>query len=130
MAYQSNESGTDEVYVRPFPNVGDGRSQISTGGGTRPAWARSGRDFLFEGGRHADRVPVEIGGGSLAAGVPKSLFRGPYFTVLNGRTYDVAPDGRRFLMIKQDTPRAERRPTQLVVVQNFFEELKRLAPVP
>jgi hypothetical protein len=75
-------------------------------------------------------VPVEISNGGLAAGVPKSLFRGPYFTVLSGRTYDVAPDGGRFLMIKQDAPRAERRPTQLVVVQNFFEELKRLAPTP
>ncbi len=131
MAYQSNESGADEVYVRPFPNVGDGRSQISTGGGTRPAWARSGREiFYLKADGTLIGVPVEIGGGSLAAGVPKSLFRGPYFTVLNGRTYDVAPDGRRFLMIKQDAPRAERRPTQLVVVQNFFEELKRLAPVP
>ena len=49
-------------------------------------------------------VPIEGDGGSLTAGVPKSLFRGSYFRVLNGRTYDVAADGRRFLMIKEDAP--------------------------
>ena len=47
-----------------------------------------------------------------------------------GRTYDVAADGRRFLMIKEDASRPDQRPIQLVVVQNFFEELKRLVPVP
>ena len=131
LAYQSNESGTDEVYVRPFPNVGDGRWQIPTGGGTRPAWARSGREvFYLKADGTLVAVPVERGGGSLAARVPKMLFRGPYFRVLDGRTYDVAADGRRFLMIKEDAPRADRRPTQLVVVQNFFEELKRLVPTP
>ena len=60
MAYQSNESGADEVYVRPFPKVNDGRWQISTGGGTRPAWARSGREiFYLKADGSLIAVPVE-----------------------------------------------------------------------
>ncbi len=47
LAYQSDESGSAEIYVRPFPNVGDNRTKISTGGGTRPAWARNGRELFY-----------------------------------------------------------------------------------
>jgi hypothetical protein len=75
-------------------------------------------------------VPVEGSGGSLAVGVAKALFQGPYFRGVSGRTYDVSPDGRRFLMISNVDTKAEQRPTQVVVVLDFFEELKRLVPVP
>jgi hypothetical protein len=64
------------------------------------------------------------------AGVAKSLFQGPYFRGQAARTYDVSPDGRRFLMIKAVASSTGSTPLQLVVVQNFFEELKRLVPVP
>ena len=131
MAFQSNESGPDEIYVRPYPNVGDGRWQISNGGGTRPAWARSGREiFYLKSDGTLVAVPIERGGGRLAVGVGKTLFQGPYFRGQTGRTYDVSPDGQRFLMIRNAESTAEQRPTQIVVVMNFFEELKRLAPGP
>ena len=55
LAYQSNESGRDEVYVRPFPKVNEGRWQVSTAGGTSPLWAKDGRElFLPESGEHTD----------------------------------------------------------------------------
>jgi serine/threonine-protein kinase len=91
MAYQSNESGTDEIYVRPFPNLNAGRWQISAGSGTRPAWARNGREIFylkFDGTLVA--VPVERRGDTLAVGAATPLFQGPYFRALPARTYDVS----------------------------------------
>jgi eukaryotic-like serine/threonine-protein kinase len=131
LAYESDESGSAEVYVRPFPNVGDGRWQVSIDGGRRPAWARDGRELFYlkvDGTMIA--VPIESGGGreGLAAGIPRTLFKGPYFMVNAGRTYDVAADGRRFLMIKSAAPAGSSSAPQLVVVLNWGEELKRLVP--
>jgi serine/threonine-protein kinase len=131
VAYQSSESGADEIYIRPFPNVSAGRWQISTGGGTRPAWARNGREiFYLKSDGTLIAVPIESGGERLVVGVGKALFQGPYFRGQTGRTYDVSSDGQRFLMIRNAATTMEQRPTQIVVVLNFFEELKRLAPAP
>jgi serine/threonine-protein kinase len=133
LAYQSDESGISEVYVRPFPNVGDGRWQVSTDGGTRPVWARDGTELFYlktDGTMLA--VPIESGGGraGFAPGIPKTLFKGQYVMINAGRTYDVAPDGRRFLMIKSATATAPSSTPQLVVVLNWDQELKRLVPTP
>lgn len=69
-------------------------------------------------------------GSAFSAGNPQLLFEGQYISVLSGRTYDVSPDGRRFLMIKDARPADPAAvPPQLVVVLNWFEELKRLVPV-
>ncbi len=123
LAYQSNESGQDEVYVRPFPNVEQGRWLVSRGGGT-PVWSRNGRELFYLGapGR-VMAVPIQPGR-TFAAGNPQQVLEGPYLT-RGFRTYDVSPDGQRFLMIK-DTAAAE-GPT-LVVVQNWFEELRQRVP--
>ena len=103
LAYQSDESRSNEIYVRPFPNVTDSRVQISTGGGTRPAWARNGREIFYlkpDGTMVA--VPVHRdAAGSFSAGAPASLFQGAYLLTQAGRTYDVSPDGSRFLMMKK-----------------------------
>ena len=130
LAYQSDESGSTEIYVRPFPNVGDSRTKISTGGGTRPVWARNGRELFYlkvDGTMVA--VPIHPdSGGRFSAGTPTSLFQGVYFATQSARTYDVAPDGSRFLMIKSAAPSSNSATVQLVVVQHWFEELKRLVP--
>ena len=92
----SNESGQPEIYVRPFPEVVGGRWQVSTGGGTRPLWARSGKELFYQGPSGAMMsVPVE-GGSTFRAGNPTRLFEGRYFLsgIQPGRTYDVSPDGR------------------------------------
>ncbi|MBI3048649.1 MAG: protein kinase [Acidobacteria bacterium] len=129
LAYQSNESGRDEIYVRPFPNVDAGRWQVSTDGGTRPVWSRNGRElFYFVVPGTLIAVPVQLGTG-FSAGTPQVVFKGAYGSVFAARHYDVSPDGRRFLMLK--TAQATDDATSfrsLVVVQNWTEELKRLVP--
>jgi serine/threonine-protein kinase len=128
LAYNSNESGRDEVYVRPFPDVEKGRWQVSTGGGVQPLWARNGRELFFRSGAALMVVPVQTDRG-FAAGNAKVVFEGVYATPLGGRSYDVSLDGRRFLMIKEGAAAGDtaRRP-QIILVQNWSEELKRLLP--
>jgi protein kinase-like protein/WD40 repeat protein len=136
LAYESNESGQRQIYVRPFPNISTGRWQVTGGGGTRPLWAKNGRELFYmtTDGPEATLMSVPIQPASTwSAGTPTKLFSGRFFFtetgVGEGRTYDVSPDGRRFLMIKEagsaNQPPAS---TSLVVVQNWFEELKRLVP--
>jgi serine/threonine-protein kinase len=131
LAYQSNESNQDEIYVRPFPSVGDGRWPISTGGGIQPLWARNGRELFYRHGNSLLSVPVETTT-TFRAGTPTTVFEGPYFSPpvgLAGRTYDVSRDGQRFLMIK-DAPAGDPNAAAatIVVVLNWTEELKRLVP--
>ena len=130
LAYESDNSGSFEIYVRPFPNVGGGQWQVSTAGGRQPLWARSGKELFYIG---ADgtllRVPVEASGGTWHAGAPVKLLEGRYYTGTgSGRAYDVSPDGRRFLMIKGPATDAGAAPPALIVVQHWDEELKRLVP--
>jgi serine/threonine-protein kinase len=129
LAYQSNESGRDEIYVRPFPNVNSGRWQVSTNGGTRPLWSRDGRElFYYLSPGVLMSAPIEPGN-SFTAGTPTVVLKGAYLSPQNGRMYDVSPDGRRFLLIKESRAAGEEpRAPQLIVVQNWLEELKRLVP--
>ena len=84
VAYQSNESGEYEVYVRPFPQVDGGRWQVSTGGGARPAWARNGRElFYLVGSGRMMAVPIQPGA-TFAAGNPQLLFDGRYVAAQSG----------------------------------------------
>jgi len=130
LAYESNSSGSFEVYVQPFPNVGGGQRQVSTAGGRQPLWARSGQELFYVGGNGALlRVPVEASGATWSAGTPMKLLEGRYVTGGTlGRTYDVSPDGQRFLMIKAPVTDASAAPPALIVVQHWDEELKRLVP--
>ena len=133
LAYQADESGQFEIYVRPFPQVANGRWQISTGGGTRPRWSPNGRELFYyvAAGPQGSLMAVSVESGSgFTAGSPRMLFRGPYPAPNTGRAlYDVSPDGQRFLMIKNPTA-AEGGPTsrQIVLVQNWTGELNRLVP--
>jgi serine/threonine-protein kinase len=132
LAYESDESGRIEIYVRPFPKVDTGLWQVSAGGGTRPHWSRDGRELFFYVAVGTTRgalmaVAVESGP-SFRAGVPKRLFEGSYPAPNSGRgLYDVSRDGRRFLMIKGEE--TDSTPKNLTVVLNWPEELKRLVPV-
>jgi serine/threonine-protein kinase len=131
LAYNSDESGQFEIYVRPFPNVNAGHWQVSTSGGVQPLWARNGRE-LFYVTPTGDVMGVQVGAGpGWTTNAPAKVItaNGYYFGGQGAAaTYDVSPDGRRFLMIKQRDPQAETTPTSLVVVQNWLEELKRLVP--
>jgi eukaryotic-like serine/threonine-protein kinase len=130
LAYQSDESGRMEVYVRPFPHVDRSRWQISTDGGSRPVWARSGRElFYLDESSALTRIPVRTSGPTFVPGTPTKLFTTRYVEPNPARHYDVSPDGRRFLMIKNSAegdPNAT--PASMVVVEHWFEELKRRVP--
>jgi serine/threonine-protein kinase len=131
LAYESNSSGRFEVFVRPFPNVGGGQWPVSRAGGTRPLWARNGKELFYVGpGGELLGVPVEARGETWNAGPPTKLVEGRYLLAAGtaGRTYDVSPDGRRFLMLKASGTDAGAAPPAIVVVQNWDEELKRLVP--
>ena len=129
LAYHSNESGFPQVYVRPFPNVDTGGHwQISSDGGTRPAWAPNGRElFYLDSSGAMIAVPIQTTP-TFSAGVPTKLFEGQWFRGQAGRTYDVAQDGR-FLMIKDAATgdQGATSPTMTVVV-NWVEELKAKLP--
>ena len=122
VAYQSNESGRFEIYIRAFTGKNI-RIQVSTDGGDSPVWSRDGREIYFRRGQEIVAVSVRSGG-SLRVGFPRVLFEGDFFVGNHHPMYDVAADGR-FLMIR--TP-DEELPRQIHIVLNWFEELRRLAP--
>jgi dipeptidyl aminopeptidase/acylaminoacyl peptidase len=130
LAYNSNETGRYEVFVRPFPNVEDGKWQVSTNGGMGPLWAHSGSE-LFYVDRDDQMVAAEVQlGDALRVSEREILFqmpdtyegRGPnaYITGL----YDITPDDQRFLMAQEFREVETESESQLVVVQGWFEELR------
>ena len=132
LAYEAGDSGRAEIYVRPYPDVNSGHWQVSTAGGTRPLWARNGQELFYVSPTGALlRVSVERAS-SWAATTPTMLVKEGYFTTPGGnpgRTYDISRDGQRFLMIKEGGGTDQTAaPPQIIVVQHFDEELKRLVP--
>jgi len=127
IAYQSNQSGRNEIYVHPFPSVGAGRWQISTDGGTRPVWARNGRElFYLDETSRLVAVPVQAGA-TFNSGSPATLFELPSTPTATARTYDVAPDGRFLVINFPKNDKTSNAPT-LNVVLNWTDELERLMP--
>jgi serine/threonine-protein kinase len=130
LAYEANESGRFEIHVRPFPDVNSGHWQVSTNGGTRPIWARSGQELIYVSPTGA-LMGVEVARGpSWTATTPTLLVKEGYFTIPIwwGRSYDVSPDAQRFLMIKEGGADGTAAPASIIVVQHWGEELKRLVP--
>jgi eukaryotic-like serine/threonine-protein kinase len=134
LAYQSNSSGRFEVYVRPFPDVAAGQWLVSTAGGSEPRWAANGQELFYRDPKGAV-ISVPIGpGATWSMGTPVQLFEGSSFLfgaalTFNARTYDVSPDGRRFLMIKNADAPVSSAPARIILVQNWFEDLKAKVPV-
>jgi serine/threonine-protein kinase len=130
LAYDANDSGSFEIYVRPYPDVTSGRWQVSTGGGERSLWSRDGRELFYVSPTGAlMSVGVERAA-SWAATTPTMLLRdGSVMTPGNnlGRNYDISRDGQRFLVVKPVNA-SNAPPPQLIVVQHFDEMLKRLVP--
>ena len=127
LAYVSNESDRDEVFVIRFPT--GGKWQISTEGGTEPMWSRDGRELFYRNGEKM--MVVDFSAGADSAGTPTLLFEGAYDLKIGpGATnYDVTPDGQGFVMIRTPEGATESAgTTQVTLVQNWFEELKRLVP--
>jgi hypothetical protein len=125
LAYISDESGRFEVYVQPYPGPG-GKWQISTEGGGEPVWNPNGRELFYRSGNKMMAAEVTTQP-SFAVGKPRVLFMGEYgLASVPVANYDVSPDGQRFLMVKPSEQAASL--SQIVVVQNWFEELKQKVP--
>jgi serine/threonine-protein kinase len=125
IAYDSDETGRHEIFVRPYPGPG-GKSQISNDGGTEPAWNPKGGELFY---RNRDKMmAVQITTQpAFLPGKPRILFEGAYVpTPRSFPDYDVSPDGQRFLMLK--TTERSQGLDQINVVLNWFEELKRRVP--
>jgi eukaryotic-like serine/threonine-protein kinase len=130
IAYSSNESGAEEVYVQPFPGPGE-KHRISSNGGINPAWSRSGRELFYfaakPGTRTRRMMAVDFStAGDFKASDPHLLFEGPYATAIPLRSYDVTPNGQ-FIMSRTENP-PDQAVTNLNVVIGWGEELKRRVP--
>jgi eukaryotic-like serine/threonine-protein kinase len=130
IAYQSYRAGnSSEIYVERYPELGN-RQQISTGGGRIPLWSRNGRELFFRSldSRQILAVPVQSGT-TLVAGRPQMLFEFAMFPLAgSARPYDLAPDGRFLIIRSAQAETGDGPPSNLILVLNWFEELKRLVP--
>ena len=132
LAYQSDESGQAEIYQRPFPNVDDGKWQISTGAGLEPQWSPEGQELFYLGPGDLMVAQIETEP-TFSWSTPERVFSTSGYAVPGAaaRRYDISPDGR-FLMLKPataETTDGEGSP-ELIFVQNWFEELQRLVSTP
>jgi serine/threonine protein kinase/Tol biopolymer transport system component len=122
LAYTSNESGEYRIYVVPFPNTAATKWAVSTRGGTEPLWSHNGKELFYRDAT-GNLVAVDVQSTpTFSFGRPRALFfAGAYFSFARAAQYAVAPDNRRFLMIRRVPDRV---PDELIVVDNWFEELK------
>jgi serine/threonine-protein kinase len=127
MAYTSEESGKSEVYVRPFPDVNKGKWQVSTSGGDAPLWSPDGRELFYRNGDSVMAAAVQTET-TFKPGKTEALFQGKYAS----SSWDINPDGKRFLMMKEATssgkPAAAETPRKINIVVNWTEELKQRVP--
>jgi serine/threonine-protein kinase len=124
LAYASDESGTFEVFVRPFPGPG-GKLQISKGGGMFPLWSRDGHELLFAAlDGQVMAVGYSVNADSFVAGKPRVWSKTRLLDSGAIPNYDLAPDGRRLAAILP----SNEPPTHLTFLLNFFDELRRRAP--
>jgi Tol biopolymer transport system component len=119
VAYSSDESGRNEIYVQSYPG-GENRIPISTGGGILPRWSGDGKELYYVTGDAVVAVAIRPDG---SFGAPRRLFdRSNFFLNFRFHSYSVSPDGKRFLMIHRDPGSV---PRQLNVILNWSEELDR-----
>jgi serine/threonine-protein kinase len=122
IAFTSDRSGQDEIYVKPYPQ--GGIVPISDDGGSEPIWARDGRELFYRNGDKMMVVSVQTSP-TFGAETPRLLFEGTYSNINWTSNYDISPDGQR-IAIPEVLGGATA--TQIHVVLNWFEELKRLVP--
>jgi serine/threonine-protein kinase len=122
LAYVSDESGRDEVYVRPFPEAAQAKWQVSLNGGTEPEWSHAGGELFYR-NAGGELIAAEIASRpAFVVGRQRALFRAAaYSSDYSHRLYDVSPDDRRFLMMRE---RGGGERADLILVQNWFEELR------
>jgi len=128
LAYVSQESGVDEVYVRPVSGQG-GKWHVSLEGGIVPVWSPDGKELFFVRGDTMMAVMIEEGEAQITSSAPRKLFDFPpgRRSERDSRSFDIAPDGKRFVLMRSATPGLGRR--QINVVLNWSAELKARVPI-
>jgi Tol biopolymer transport system component len=127
LAYASNESGREEVYVRPYPIVRGTERRVSEGGGAGPVWAPDGSALYYRGVGSIMVAPTPLGPG-FVPGPSRAIFSTDRFRFSgNASAFDIHPDGKRFVMVTLGDPPPPLR-DQISVVFNWFEELHRRVP--
>ncbi|MGD1093902.1 MAG: hypothetical protein ABSB35_18185 [Bryobacteraceae bacterium] len=130
LAYRSNESGSSEIYVRPFPAGSGGKWQVSIGGGFYPLWSRNGRELFYESLDH--RIVVveySVSGSSFIPGKPRP-WSDVHLFFPGTVNLDLAPDGKRFAVLTMpETTNGERGQVHVTMLLNLFDELQRRIPV-
>jgi serine/threonine-protein kinase len=122
LTYASNESGVAEVYVRPFPDAGSARWQVSTAGGTSPVWSHSGRELFYRSTQEQLMTVAIRPGATFTFEQPKPLFSTSNYVFINPvPSFDVSPDDKRFLFLRETAPNER---NELIVVQNWTQEMK------
>jgi len=133
MAYASGESGKQEVYVRPFPEVDKGKWQASTSGGVSPLWSPDGRELFYLSLENSVMAVAVETKPAFSLGTPKTLFRSTYVPSIagEGSPWDISADGKRFLMMKESGTNASAAvgPRKINIVLNWIDELRQRVPV-
>ena len=129
IAYMSDESGSMEVYIRPFPGPG-GKWQVSAGGRYGPVCTKSGRELLYLSGPSAKTrimaVEISATGDTLQHSVPRLLFETSVSRLSNTTQFDVSPDGTRLAILKEDENAPPPSKTHVTLIFNFFTEVRRV----
>jgi serine/threonine-protein kinase len=126
VAFESDESGEQEIYVRPFPGPG-GQRKISTNGGVEPMWNPRGGELFYLEENKMMVVSYSAVGDLFQAETPRLLFETEFVSRYPFTSYDVFPDGEHFVMLQ--APEARTEENSIFFVLNWAEELKRLVPV-
>lgn len=128
LAYQSDESGTDEVYVRVFPAPASGpggKWQISNSGGANPRWSRKGHEIVYRSGDQIMAARYTVNGDTFVAEKPRV-----WIANVGGTQWDLSPDGKRIAVVARvESAEPPRQEHEVVFLQNFFDELRRRVPL-
>ncbi len=128
VAYMSDESGSYQIYVRPFPD-GPGKWQVSVDGGVQPRWRSDGKELYYVGGEDALMAVSVSTGSTFTRGQPQQLFESPDLFLgnlaLQGAQYDVSSDGERFVTVAPvEDGDEEAAPPRIRIVENWYEEFR------
>lgn len=133
LAYTSTETPNPRIYVRPFPNIDDGKWLVSTGLGFDPVWSPDGRELFWDNTQHIMVAQIETEP-TFSARTPQPLLSTAGFSLLAaGRQYDIAPGGDRFIFKKPEAAGLTKHDGSfngLIFVDNWFQELTERVPAP
>jgi serine/threonine-protein kinase len=129
IAYDSNESGEYQVYVRALSGAG-GEWQVSTAGGRFPKWSRSSKEIFYnaQSNRAVMAAPYTVSGDSFSPGTPEVWSPAQVPDLLGLASYDVDPDGKRFIVLKTTSLAEDAAPDKFGFIFNFFDYLRRVVP--